>query len=50
MTVATDARSSAVRAAVATVDDPELPGISIVELGLLESALRRRRRQRRRSA
>jgi ring-1,2-phenylacetyl-CoA epoxidase subunit PaaD len=26
----------AVRAAVATVDDPELPGVSIVELGLLE--------------
>ena len=27
----------AVRAAVATVDDPEYPGISIVDLGLLES-------------
>jgi ring-1,2-phenylacetyl-CoA epoxidase subunit PaaD len=27
---------SAVRAAVAAVDDPELPGVSIVELGLLE--------------
>ncbi|HEX4983818.1 MAG TPA: iron-sulfur cluster assembly protein [Ilumatobacteraceae bacterium] len=26
----------AVRAAVAAVDDPELPGVSIVELGLLE--------------
>ena len=35
MTVATDL-VEAVRAAVATVDDPELPGISIVELGLLE--------------
>jgi ring-1,2-phenylacetyl-CoA epoxidase subunit PaaD len=28
--------TEAVRAAVATVDDPELPGVSIVELGLLE--------------
>jgi ring-1,2-phenylacetyl-CoA epoxidase subunit PaaD len=28
--------ADAVRAAVATVDDPELPGVSIVELGLLE--------------
>jgi ring-1,2-phenylacetyl-CoA epoxidase subunit PaaD len=27
---------AAVRAAVAAVDDPELPGVSIVELGLLE--------------
>ncbi|GIS99351.1 MAG: hypothetical protein CM1200mP26_10640 [Acidimicrobiales bacterium] len=26
-----------VRAAIATVDDPEYPGISIVDLGLLES-------------
>ena len=38
MTGATDVVSlvDAVRAAVATVDDPELPGVSIVELGLLE--------------
>ena len=28
--------ADAVRAAVATVDDPELPGVSIIELGLLE--------------
>jgi ring-1,2-phenylacetyl-CoA epoxidase subunit PaaD len=28
--------ADAVRAAVAAVDDPELPGVSIVELGLLE--------------
>jgi ring-1,2-phenylacetyl-CoA epoxidase subunit PaaD len=28
---------AAARAAVATVDDPEMPGVSIVELGLLES-------------
>ena len=35
MTVAIDLLA-AVRAAVATVDDPELPGVSIVELGLLE--------------
>jgi ring-1,2-phenylacetyl-CoA epoxidase subunit PaaD len=33
--VATDL-AQAVRAAVAAVDDPELPGVSIVELGLLE--------------
>lgn len=35
MTVTTEL-ADAVRAAVATVDDPELPGVSIVELGLLE--------------
>lgn len=35
MTVTTGL-ADAVRAAVATVDDPELPGVSIVELGLLE--------------
>ena len=35
MIVTTDL-GEAVRDAVATVDDPELPGISIVELGLLE--------------
>ena len=35
MTVAIDLLA-AVRATVATVDDPELPGVSIVELGLLE--------------
>ena len=35
MTVGVDL-VDAVRAAVATVDDPELPGVSIVELGLLE--------------
>jgi ring-1,2-phenylacetyl-CoA epoxidase subunit PaaD len=29
--------ADAVRAAVAEVDDPELPGVSIVELGLLEA-------------
>ena len=35
MTVTT-VLADAVRAAIATVDDPELPGVSIVELGLLE--------------
>jgi ring-1,2-phenylacetyl-CoA epoxidase subunit PaaD len=35
VTVAT-VLAEAVHAAVATVDDPELPGVSIVELGLLE--------------
>ena len=35
MNVAT-ALAQAVRAAVSAVDDPELPGVSIVELGLLE--------------
>ena len=35
MIVATDL-ADAVHAAVAAVDDPELPGVSIVELGLLE--------------
>ena len=35
MIVTTDV-ADAVWAAVATVDDPELPGVSIVELGLLE--------------
>jgi ring-1,2-phenylacetyl-CoA epoxidase subunit PaaD len=35
VTVSTDLLDS-VRAAVAAVDDPELPGVSIVELGLLE--------------
>ena len=33
----TDLLVDRVRAAVATVDDPEYPGISIVDLGLLES-------------
>ncbi|HEX6656912.1 MAG TPA: iron-sulfur cluster assembly protein [Ilumatobacter sp.] len=36
MNVAIDL-AEAVRAAVAAVDDPELPGVSIVELGLLEA-------------
>ena len=38
MTVGSDVVDlvEAVRAAVAAVDDPELPGVSIVELGLLE--------------
>ena len=34
--VGADALTVAVRAAIAEVDDPEMPGISIVELGLLE--------------
>ena len=42
MTVATDdtpitAITATVRAAITAVDDPEMPGVSIVDLGLLES-------------
>ena len=36
MTVDNTLRDRAV-AAVATVDDPEIPGVSIVDLGLLET-------------
>ncbi|WP_411698580.1 iron-sulfur cluster assembly protein [Conyzicola sp.] len=35
--IATAELSDAVHAAVAGVDDPEMPGVSIVELGLLET-------------
>ncbi len=37
ITPTTTAAGKQVRAAVATVDDPEYPGVSIVDLGLLES-------------
>ena len=37
-TPTTMAIAARVRAAIATVDDPEYPGISIVDLGLLESS------------
>ena len=35
--ISTTQLSDAIRAALSTVDDPEMPGVSIIELGLLES-------------
>ena len=37
MSGALDSLEARVAAAVGTVDDPEFPGVSVVELGLLES-------------